>query len=59
MAAFRKLYEQTEDCNKTLLKADCLPKIHKRLKTWLDGKFRSELIARSDSEGFARQDKWY
>ena len=55
-----KLYEQTENCNKTLVeRLTVYPKYIKDSKTWLDGKFRSELIARSDSEGLARQDKWY
>ena len=55
-----KLYSQTEKSGKTLVeRLTAYPKYIREPEIWLDKKFRSELSARSDSEGLARQDNWY
>ena len=54
------LYEKTELSGKTLAeRLTAYPKYIKKPALWIDQKFRNELLARSDSQGLARQDEWY
>lgn len=55
-----KLYEQTELAGKTLVeRLTTYPQYIRQSALWIDEKFRNDLLARSDSEGLARQDEWY